>query len=459
MALLVLAGASAHAQPADAQPVKPAELTTFKKNGGWCWYQDERVIVHDRQMLLGTVAGTTRAGHAAGDVDVTTYDIEDETRTTVTMHERLDQDDHATPSLVRLPSGKYLAAYSTHGHDAIFRYRTTRRPADAEAWSDEQRINLKKRGKVERVVTYTNLHYLAEANDGDGRLYNFSRIQGFDPNWMYSNDGGASWTWAGQVLDWPGRPYVKYASDGEDTIHLSTTDAHPRGANNSIYYGYIRDGTLHDARGIAVQDLDDGPLDEKHLTEVFEGDPHNVAWTTDLHLDAEGHPVIGFSVQKDGATFKNNRDAGPGWDHRYYYAHYDGNDWQVNEMAYAGSGLYPREADYTGLLAIDPNMTNVVYVSSDVHPQTGLPNVSEADDERHYEIFKGVTQDGGASWTWTPVTKNSDVDNLRPVVPKWDDRRAVLWQRGVFRTFQDYDMNIVGFVTERGPEAEALSRR
>jgi Neuraminidase (sialidase) len=119
-------------------------------------------------------------------------------------------------------------------------------------------------------------------------------------------------------------------------------------------------------------------------------------------------------------------------------------------MGYGGTGLYPREADYTGLLAIDPNQPNVVFISSDVHPVTGLPNVSAADDERHYEIFKGVTRDGGASWTWTPITENSEADHLRPVIPIWEgSRRAVLWQYGTFRTYTDYNTDIVGIIEER----------
>jgi hypothetical protein len=79
-----------------------------------------------------------------------------------------------------------------------------------------------------------------------------------------------------------------------------------------------------------------------------------------------------------------------------------------------------------------------------------VPNVSDADDERHYEIFRGVTTDGGASWSWTPVTANSDTDNLRPIIPKeGEGRRVVLWQRGDFETYTDYNTDIVGIITDR----------
>lgn len=419
----------------------PEDLRTFVQNGGWSWFQDERAIVSDGRLVVGAVAGTTRAGFQGGDVTVTAYDPQTGESTTTELHDQLGQDDHNVPALLERPDGRYLAAYSTHGTDPLFRYRLSEEPHQVRDWGGERTYTLPD------GVTYANLHHLPGADGGKGRIYNFSRAKGFDPNWMYSEDGGQTWTFGGQLLDWPDRPYLKYASDGQRTVHLAATDGHPRVFDNNIYHGYIRGDSLFDSHGTLVRDLAEGPLETKRLTTVFDGGPHNVAWITDLHLDADGRPVMGFSVQKDGATFRNDRAQGPGWDHRYYYARFDGTEWHVHEMAYAGSGLYPREADYTGLLAIDPNAPNVVYISSDVHPRTGLPNVSAADDERHYEIFKGVTEDGGASWTWTPVTANSDVDNLRPVIPKWEgNRRAVLWQRGTFRTYTDYNTDIVGII-------------
>lgn len=428
--------------PAAAQTTDT--LRTFKENGGWCWFQDERAIVDDGTLLFATVAGTTRAGAQGGDVAVTAYDLPSDTSTTTELHDRLGRDDHNTPSLLKQSDGHYLVAYSRHGVDSLFRSRRTTHPGRIDGWTEERTTEVRGGG-----LTYTNLHHLPKANDGTGRTYNFSRAKGANPNWMYSNDGGQTWTWGGEVLDWPGRPYVKYATD-ERSVHLVTTDGHPRQFDNNVYHGYIRRDTLYDSHGTALQPLSDGPLSKKSLTKVFDGTPHNVAWTTDLHLDDEGHPVTGFSVQKDGAAFRNNREDGPGWDHRYYYARFDGTEWHVHEMAYGGTGLYPREADYTGLLAIDPNQTNVVYVSTDVHPDTGLPNVSERDGERHYEIYRGVTTDGGHTWRWTAVTANSTDDQLRPIIPDWPGpRRAVLWMKGDYRSYTTYDTDIVGIVEER----------
>jgi hypothetical protein len=47
-------------------------------------------------------------------------------------------------------------------------------------------------------------------------------------------------------------------------------------------------------------------------------------------------------------------------------------------------------------------------------------------------LFRGARGAGG-KWTWTPFTRNSTSDNLRPVIPKWNDRRtAIAWMRGAY---------------------------
>jgi hypothetical protein len=121
-------------------------------------------------------------------------------------------------------------------------------------------------------------------------------------------------------------------------------------------------------------------------------------------------------------------------DHRFGYGRWDGAAWHVHEMAYAGTRLYPGEDDYTGLAALDPNDPGIVYISTDAQPATGAPLVSTADGQRHHELFRGTSRDAGKTWRWEPITANSTVDNLRPIVPRWDDpRTALVWMRGTYR--------------------------
>jgi len=60
--------------------------------------------------------------------------------------------------------------------------------------------------------------------------------------------------------------------------------------------------------------------------------------------------------------------------------------------------------------------------------------VSRADGRRHHELYRGTTGDFGATWRWEPITANSTVDNLRPIVPRWKDARtALVWMRGTYK--------------------------
>jgi len=89
----------------------------------------------------------------------------------------------------------------------------------------------------------------------------------------------------------------------------------------------------------------------------------------------------------------------------------------------------------------------VAYISTDVQPSTGQPLRSSADGRRHYEIFKGSTPDSGKTWVWTPITRNSSGDNIRPIVPIWNKRQtAILCLRGNDRTYTDYDLEVVGVI-------------
>lgn len=43
---------------------------------------------------------------------------------------------------------------------------------------------------------------------------------------------------------------------------------------------------------------------------------------------------------------------------------------------------------------------------------------------------------------------NSSVDNMRPIVPEWDENNRVLsWFRGTYDTAQIYDEEVVGIVS------------
>jgi hypothetical protein len=420
--------------------------------------------VYDGVLTFGTVAGTTARGVDAGDVMVTSYDLETGATQSFELHDKFQSDDHDVPALSVIDDGRYLAVYSKHGNDSLSRFRITERPGDITDWEAERTFDWG------APTTYSNVHRLTAVGGATGRIFNFSRTVGNNPNWSYSDDDGVTWHYGGRLLQWTRedfaddpkftgtdgtRPYVKYASNGRYEIHFMTTEDHPRAYDNSLWHGIIRidEGgariTRSDGTTIGPLSTDRSPeVMPTDLTLVFSGDAENVAWTVDLELDDRGWPYAAFSIQHGDGDVRTERRVG-GEDMRYGYARWDGETWHAFEIAYAGTALYPGEDDYTGLIALDPNAPDVVFISTDADPETGEPLISEADGERHYEIYRGETHDGGATWEWTALTENSAADNLRPLVPSWEDGTIVLWQRGTLTTYMDYDTEVVGMVFRR----------
>ncbi len=133
------------------------------------------------------------------------------------------------------------------------------------------------------------------------------------------------------------------------------------------------------------------------------------------------------------------------WRHAYRWVHLqpDGT-WAVEHLAWAGSELYGNQPDYTGLASVDPTDANAVVLSTNVHPATGQPLVSAADGATHWELFAGRRRATAPSpWSWTPLTTNSTADNLRPVIVAGSGHRAVAWMHGTYRSWFDFDTQLM----------------
>jgi hypothetical protein len=433
-ALLALAANSARADMDVA-----GTLIEFNDNGAWSWFEDERAIVDVAagKILVSSVANAAGTGGVArnGDVEVASYDIATgQVSAPFTLHNNLEADDHDSAALWQRPDGKYLAMYSGHHQDQLTRYRISTAAGDPTQWGPEQTFN------NGAGTTYSNLHYLPDDRGGAGRLYNFTRTANFNPNILVSNDLGATWSTGGRLVTQGSgnqRPYVRYFSDGEK-IHFITTEQHPRNFDNSVYHGYVQNGQLFSSTGSLLDSVlfDSSAVAPAALTTVFDtgesfgGETMTHGWTVDVSVDDAGQPLAIFQARVSGSTA----------DHRFFYARFDGLTWNVHQLAKAGGFLYSSEPDYTGLVALDPSDPDRLFISSKIDPRNdaALP---------HYEIFEGVTADAGASWQWSPITYNSTVDNIRPIVPKWDDdHTALLWMRGKYSTFESYNLDVVGLV-------------
>lgn len=204
---------------------------------------------------------------------------------------------------------------------------------------------------------------------------------------------------------------------------------------------------LYKSDGSPIRPLRQGLKAPDEGTRIFPGDAADIAWTSDIRLDGSGRPYVAYSVRKVHAGAS---PATAGEDHRYHYGRWNGTRWVDHEIAYAGSCLYSSELDYAGNITLDPAAPDTVYISTNVEPRSGKPLLSTADRKQHYEIFKGTTADGGAAWKWTPITTDSSADNLRPIVAEGPgDNAILLWLRGTYRAYTDYNLEVVGISTRR----------
>ena len=412
-------------------------------NGAWSWFMDPRVIVDNGRLIVGSVRANGKFGDNQlpgwGNVELSVLDLKTGEHRNVILHEHLEQDDHDGPGFLVLPDGRYLAGYSKHGVETRVYFRISTNPGDPFTWQPTTdfttpgAVDAQRRWGHGDVFTYCNPMRLTKEH---GRIYMFHRSHGLDPNYLISDDDAQTWRYGGKLyVGAKGySPYTKYACNGRDTIHFVATENHPRNFDNSLYHGFIRAGKIHCSDGSLVAPLSTStncsvrPWD---LTRIYQGGPSNVAWMTDIQLDQHERPLVLFTVQMNSAGLPRGQG---GDDHRFHYARWDGKKWVEHEIAFAGKRLYANEDDYTGLGAIDPQNPDIVYLSTDADPVTGQPLISAADGNRHHEIFRGETRDGGATWKWSPVTANSTMDNLRPLVPRWKDRRtALVWMRGSYR--------------------------
>ena len=423
--LLFLAGSSCQSY----------KITQLAGDSSWCWFQDDRAIVDGDQVIFSGVT-------SKGDNIVSSYHLETGDTLTVTLNrDSLPPDDHNVGVLMIRPDGRYLSVYAGHGVDQWMRYRISSHPGDIRNWEPEQLIDVGGR------VTYSNVYRLSNTES----TYNFHRGIDRNPNYMVSNDDGNTWNYGGRLFEFEGRPYVRYASDHKSRVHFITTEEHPRHYNNGIYHAYIENGQVFRSDGTVVGPLSktsSSSLKPEHFTTVFEGSKDvraDVAWTSDIQLDSDGNPYIAFTVTKDPIALGETKEThNGGFDHRYHYARWDGTKWQVYEIAYAGTRLYPGENEYTGLITLHPSDPNVVYISTDVDPDTGKPLITNGHQRR--EIFRGTSDDGGANWKWNAVTRNSKEDNIRPIVLEYDDKEVVLWLRGRYTTYRDYNLKVMGRV-------------
>ncbi|MEO7298011.1 MAG: LamG-like jellyroll fold domain-containing protein [Verrucomicrobiota bacterium] len=420
-------------------------FATLSSDGVWTWFNDPRALYHNGALYFGYV-------RADGKVALNSFNVTNGSSQLLWTSTWSEKDDHDNPGLLRLEDGRLLAIYAHHGSAAYFSYRTSlnTNPVAAADWGAEQTFT------SSGGVTYSNPYQLSSET---GRVYNFMRNLNFNPTVTTSTNSGTNWS-TPQILIKTGtggiRPYVKYSSDYSNRVDFLYTDGHPRNLTNSLYNAFYSGGAIYKTDGTFLKNFADIPLlhDSGERGSVIyqysdapSADPNvhiatGRAWCWELVYQSNGAPACVFSVQVDNVT-------GTNWfDDRiyYYYARWTGTNWQKRFIAQAGRPIYTPEDDYAGGLCIDPKNPNVIYISSNAanpFDLSNLTNVALRANER-YELYRGVTTNGGLTFSWSTVTTNSAQDNLRPYIPRNSPSPTVIWFAGNYTTYSSYNTAVVG---------------
>lgn len=456
--LTILLNITAFGQTGD---IVYGNLIQLNDNGAWCWYQDERGSIDSAgsKLILGSIGSDSGCGNYErfGDVEAVVFDLESMTPQRYILREGGGQfycDDHHAPGILVRPDGKYTAFYAAHFglQSSFFRIY------DTDSWGTEYEFSWNDSipGGSDYQTTYSNLYHLS----GEGRMFNFSRgNDGGCPNFMYSDDGGDKWAYGGQLaagtpgVGGYGKGYYKYWGNGIDRIDFVCTETHPRNYNTSMYHSYIQNGKVYNSFGT---EIDTNIYDKSFIpntnnfTTVFaantelNGYTMSHCWNMDIQTYEDGTIAAIISARTGGTS------SDP--DHAFIYCRFDDSVWTPTYLCKAGKKMYSSEEDYVGLAAIHPSDPNIIYVSTTYDPRNDTTFLGV------HEIFKGVSSNNGATWKWTPITANSERDNFRPIIPKWnEDNMALLWFRGTYFRAQEYDAAIVGIIEHSSDSTVLMS--
>ncbi len=411
---------------------KAQHTQTLTDDGAWCWFSGPRAI-YTHNGSGGIITGWV---DSKGSIQAASFNVNNDKKKIQTVDPKLDKDDHANPSFVELSNNDVLMSYTKH-FDSVVRF--SRKAADSNDFEKPEQHPVFDKEQYEKYpakgVGYANVFALSEEN---GRIYCFGRWTGYKPNMMWSDDNGKTFT-KGKVLvtNKPfnnyNRPYVRYYSDGKSKIHMVFTDGHPRDeSTNSVYYACYENGAFWRADKSKICDLENMPFEPKDATVVYKATKEDGrAWVYDLAVDKKGDPVVLY------ARYPSEEE------HLYHYARYNGKQWIDHKICHSGK-WFPqtpknkteREPHYSAGMSFHPLKPNIVYLSKQV--------------DGVFEIEKRETKNNGKSWKITPITRNSEYDNVRPVVPrnmKQGDTPVVLWMvNEKYVHYTDYKTRIDYFV-------------
>ncbi len=405
--------------------------------GGWCWFQSPRTSMGaDGILWLGSSIGGTSTD-VDGSVQATAFDTRLRSITRQITLAKAHEDDHTSPSVLALGE-RVQISWALHkrvdyldvgdtGTSGPFVPRRIHRPGSIKAPG--------------RGMSYTSAHIV------DGQRWLLYRGEQFSWNLLTSPDG-VTWTARGLVVA-PGRtgdrPYVHAASDGR-RLHIVVTDGNPTEyLGTSAYAGVVNvDLSIRRFDGTKVGAVGSTAPVPKRLTRLVAGvagsdeASDNDLWLSDLAV-IDSRPT-GVLVRRDPWPVGSQQVGN--YRHRYLWIRQRSSGWLVEPLCWAGGELCKSQPDYSGLAAQDPSDPTRVVVSTNVHPVTAEPLVSEADGLVHFELFEG-RRVGEGSWSFTAITEHSTEDNIRPSIAAGGPDKTLSWLRGTYYSWIAFDTRVV----------------
>ncbi|MFA6160259.1 MAG: BNR-4 repeat-containing protein [Parcubacteria group bacterium] len=395
-------------------------IFTIIEDGAWCWFQDPRAVNYDGKFSR-TYFGFV---NKKGDIKIAYYDNKTKETKIEIVHESLQIDDHAAPSILILNDGRIMIFYSAHTGDYLY-YKISKNSEDISSWNETRKIKTNitpESGGYDWKFTYSNP---VQLSDEKGKIYLFWRGGNGQPTFSISNDAD-NWSQARNLFYVSGeRPYLKVFSNDKDRIYFTFTDGHPDEVDfNNIYFAYYEKGGFYKADGTFIKKIDDLPLYPSEIDLIYDSIKNNMkSWNWDISIDKSGNPVIVYAV----FPAINN--------HKYRYAVWDGFSWDDNEITSAGNSIEEKKQPYySGGITIDKNNHNILYLSKEINEIN--------------EIEKWTTNDNGYMWKNEKVTSKSHFDNFRPFSPKNKNNSGIqaFWMSGKYNYFTDYETSILTII-------------
>jgi hypothetical protein len=392
--------------------ISPITTLTTADDGGWTQKPRSRAIAHAGYVYVGYVSGT-------GDVKVIYRpDSTGVVSSPITLHAAFQVDTHAAPAMFVRSDAKLLVMYCGHNGGVMYQ-RVSVNTLDADPTLSGGFVA---EASAFSGATYTYPMLVGRSSESPAAIYNFHRDNQSGTavlSYRKSTDDGATWGTAHEVYKSTGNfTYWDVFGNGTTRIDFVVTDCLTTDQLGDLYHFYADLSDYHKSDGTVISGSQ--PWTPSQLTLVYDKSTSGRAWSHDGYLSGS-NPVFIFGIAPTWSP------AG-GTDTEYRYARWTGSAWTVTSiLASGGAGQYDPM-----LACLDPVDPTVAYLTRYL--------------AGHFEIWRYVTSDSGATWSGGAITSGSSVDNIYPVTVRDhpSGQLAVLWLDGTYTSATSNSLGIMG---------------